>query len=102
MKINTQTGLMKTVIIVIIAVIILGYFGFDLRTIIESDSVQQNLIYVWNFVVNVWNNYLERPALYLWNDIFIDLIWESFVDNMERIKDGQPTDIELNAPEPAE
>jgi len=102
MNIKTQTGLMKTIIIIIIAVIILGYFGFDLRTIIESESVQQNLIYAWSFVVNIWENYLQRPALYLWNDIFIDLIWESFVDNMERIKGGKPTDIELNAVESVE
>ncbi len=99
---NTQGGFVKTIIIVVIAVIVLGYFGFDLRTIIESESVQKNLLYVWNFVVNVWENYLQRPALYLWNDIFIDLIWESFVDNMERIKDGEPTVLEQNAPEPVE
>ncbi|MFC1720875.1 hypothetical protein ACFL0K_01330 [Patescibacteria group bacterium] len=97
---NTQGGLIKTIIIIIIAVIILGYFGFDLRSIMESEPVQKNLSYVWNFIVNIWDNYLQRPALYLWNDIFIDLIWESFIDNMDRIKEGEPTDLELNAPEP--
>jgi len=49
--------------------------------------------------VTVWNSYLSQPILYFWHNIFIDLLWNSFIDNMERIRDGQPTTIEELAPQ---
>jgi len=90
-------GLIKLVILIVIVILALSYFGFDLKTFIESDQTQGNLKYVWGFVVNVWQNYLKGPLTYLWDEIFIKLIWESFTGNMEKIKSGEPTDLELNA-----
>ena len=98
MKYNTQRGLIKLVLVIIILILVLSYFGFNLRAIVESPVAQENLGYAWGLVVTVWNNYLERPALYLWNDIFLNLLWSSFTSNLQRIRDGEPTDFELNAP----
>jgi len=95
---NDNRGLVKWILIVVIAVIILSYFGFDLRSIVEADATQDNLGYVWGGVVMVWNEYLSTPVLYFWHNIFIDLLWDSFVENMERIKVGQPTTIEEMSP----
>jgi len=95
---NKNQGFLKLILIIIIAIIILSYFGFDLRSIIEAERTQTNLDYVWGIVTNVWDTYLVEPVSYLWNDVFIDLIWESFIDNLERIKAGQPTTIEEMAP----
>lgn len=97
--INKQSGFIKLVLIIIIAIIILSYFGFNLRAIVESPETQGNLGYVWGLLVGTWDNYLAKPVLYLWNDIFIDLMWNSFVDNLERIKAGDPSTIEELAPE---
>ncbi len=88
MLMNTQTGFIKTILLIIIALIVLGYFGFDIRGIIESEQVQKNLFYVWSFVVSVWDNYLQKPIMYLWNDIFIELIWGTFVENLNQIKEA--------------
>ena len=66
---------------------------------IESPQTQSNLKYVWGLTVSIWDDYLARPVLYLWNDIFIDLLWNSFIDNLQRIKAGEPTTIEQLAPE---
>jgi len=95
---NKQSGFIKLIFIIIIAIIILSYFGFDLRTIVESPETQGNLGYVWEGVTYVWVNWLSLPANYLWNDVFINLLWDSFIDNMERIKGGQATTIEELAP----
>ncbi len=97
-KINSQSGLIKLIIVIIIAIIILSYFGFDLRAIVEAPETQGNLGYVWGLVVHVWDSYLVGPATYLWNDIFIDLLWETFIENMERLKAGESTTIEEMAP----
>jgi len=96
--INQKSGLIKTVLLIIIAIIILSYFGFDLRAIVEAPETQGNLGYVWGLLVTLWNNYLMQPAIYFWNNIFIDLLWEAFISNFERIRDGEPTDFDLNTP----
>lgn len=96
---NDNRGLIKWIVIIVIAVIVLSYFGFDLRSIVESDATQNNLGYVWGGVVTVWNEYLSQPILYFWNNIFIDLLWNSFVDNMGRIKEGRATTIEDMSPQ---
>ena len=96
---HDKRGLIQWIIIILIAVIVLSYFGFDLRAIIESERTQNNLGYLWGLGVTVWNEYLSYPILYFWHNIFIDLLWNSFVDNMERIKAGQPTTIEEMTPQ---
>ncbi|MFH1402140.1 MAG: hypothetical protein ABIG87_00765 [Patescibacteria group bacterium] len=99
MNFKNNKGFIKWLFLILLAVIALGYFGFDLRTIIESEPVQDNLSYLWGIGVTVWNEYLSQPVLYFWHNIFIDLLWETFVENMERLKAGQATTAEQLAPE---
>lgn len=68
-----KKGLVKTIIVVVIALIILGYFGFNIRDIINGSTVQANLHAAWDFVSMVWNNYLSAPVIYLWG-IFLKLV----------------------------
>jgi len=96
---NQQGGFVKFIILIIIAIIVFSYFGFDIKGVVESPRTQENLSYVWSFVLSIWTNYLSEPILYFWNSIFIDILWESFVSNMERLKEGQPTDLELLTPD---
>jgi len=97
--INKQSGFIKLILMIIIAIIILSYFGFNLRGIVESPETQGNLGYVWGLTVGVWDNYIGGPITYLWNDIFIDLMWNPFVDNLERNKRGESSTIEDMSPE---
>lgn len=87
------------IILIVIALIVLGYLGYDVRTIINSEPVQKNLQYGKELALTIWYSYLEKPALYFWNNIFLDLLWTTFVDNMERIKAGQPTTLNINSPQ---
>lgn len=97
-NLKQKQGFIKLIIIIIIAIIILSYFGFDLRSIVESPESQGNLGYVWGGIIYVWETWLVNPLTYLWNDVFIDLLWDNFIENMERIKAGEPTTIEEAAP----
>lgn len=65
MKINTNRGFVKMVIIIILAIVILSYFGFNLRDIFTSELVQDNLSYVWGFVVKVWDLFIQ----YIWTPL---------------------------------
>lgn len=90
--------MIKWIIIFVIALIILGYLGIDVKKAVQAPVTQSNLEYVKNVVVYVWDKYLARPAKYLWNEIFINLIWNVAIDNLTKIKNGQPTNIQTSSP----
>ncbi len=77
-KLDTNRGIIKTIFIIIIGVVILSYFGFNIREIVENPTTQNNLSYVLNAAVNIWKNYLEVSIMYIWQNIFIDLILPMF------------------------
>ncbi|TAK58101.1 hypothetical protein EPO17_00315 [Patescibacteria group bacterium] len=93
-----KSGFIKLIIIIVIGLIVLGYFGFDIQKIIDSPTVSKNLTYTKDLVVGVYQKYLARPLEYLWNKIFLNVLWAGFVNNMERIRDGEPSDIYKYAP----
>ncbi len=80
-----QRGFIRTVVFIVILIIIIGFFGFDLRSIIESDVVQNNLKYAWSGVVAFWENILREPTLYIWNNLFKNLIKEGFTTGIGNI-----------------
>lgn len=54
-KINGNRGLVKALLLIIVALVVLGYLGYNLRDIVDSPAVQDNLAYVWGLVVKMWN-----------------------------------------------
>ena len=97
-RINTNGGLIKWIILIIVAILILSYFGISIRGIVNSPTGQDNISYSTNIVVSTWDNYLKGPATYLWNQIFINLIWDPSIQSLENMKNGQPTNIQSNSP----
>jgi len=90
---NKKDGLIKLIVLIILGIAILSYLGFDLRGFISSEIVQNNFGFIFSFLGNIWHNYLAKPADYLWNDIFLDLIWNSFIENLGRLKSGEPSTL---------
>ncbi len=80
-----QRGLIKTVVIIVIALLILSYFGFSLRNLVNQPTTQDNFSYAGSVVMNVWNNYLKTPATYIWN-IFIDFIWNPALEHLKHVE----------------
>lgn len=56
---NKQRGLIKLIVIVIIGILILSYFRFDIRRLVEDKLTQENLAYVWGWI--------KTTLTYLWN-----------------------------------
>lgn len=75
MKNIKQKGLVRMIILIVIALIVLGALGFNLKDIINSEKVQANLNYVWDLVKLVWNNFLAVPFVWVWNNIVVGIIW---------------------------
>jgi len=97
-KAQRNQGFIKIVLIIVIALIVLGFFGFNVKDIVEAPLVQNNLNYAWGLVVWVWDNYLATPAIYFWQNIFVDLFWDTFQDNITRLKNGEGEDFQNNTP----
>jgi hypothetical protein len=85
---KSNRGLIQLLILLLIALIVLGYYGISVRSAVNNPTTQDNISYVWNGTVNIWDDYLQAPAGYLWN-IFIDDIWTPALDNLINIKNGQ-------------
>jgi hypothetical protein len=86
---NKQGGLIKLIIIVVIAILVLSWFGVDIKEFITSESVQKNLSYVWTLITDTWTNYLATPAHKVWV-IWVQYIWDPF---MEMLKLKEHTDV---------
>jgi len=76
---RTDQGIIKEIIIIVIALIVLGYFGFNVQNIINSPTVHNNLTYVWNLIVTFWNTYLQASFSYVWNNIIIGIVWNQLL-----------------------
>ncbi|MBI2630941.1 hypothetical protein HYW73_01850 [Candidatus Nomurabacteria bacterium] len=77
-----------------ILILVLSYFNVSVKNVVESPAGQENINYVKGETKSFWDKYLAEPASYLWNDVWIDIFWKGFISNMERIRDGKPTDYD--------
>ncbi len=73
---NSHGGFFRAIVFFVIALIILGYLGFNIQNILESPLVKKNLDYAWNFVKTVWVNFLKKPAEFVWDKIIVGLVWD--------------------------
>lgn len=98
---NKQKGGISIVAIfvfIFLLLIVLGHFNISVKSAVENPVAQENIQYVGGAGRNLWERYLKDPAVYLWSDIWVNIFWKSFVHNMERIRDGKPTELDQAYP----
>ncbi len=73
---NSERGLVKLIILIIVLILVLSYFGINIQKIAESETGQANFGYVWrailsvwDYLVSIWRNYLSTPIMNLWNQL---------------------------------
>ncbi|MEK7501548.1 MAG: hypothetical protein AAB777_00760 [Patescibacteria group bacterium] len=66
-------GVITTILTIVALLIVLGYFGFNLRNIVNSPVVQDNLAFAKELALNVWNTYLKVPITYVY-DLIVKLL----------------------------
>lgn len=79
---NTERGFIKAVIMIVVILLIISYFGINLRSTVNSPTTQENFSYVINGTIHVWDSYLKKPASYVWNEIFIKLILKNAIEGI--------------------
>ena len=80
---NKQGGLIKMIILIIIAIAVLSYFRIDIKEFFTSPMFKTNMGYIGNFLKDLWSNYLAEPAHKLW-EVWVDHIWGPFMDMLKR------------------
>ena len=95
---NKGISILGILFLGVILIFVLSYFGISIRAIVEDPKTQDNIEYVGGGTKSVWDRYLKDPASYIWNDVIVDIFWVSFISNMERIRDNEPTDYEGASP----
>ena len=90
-------SILGIVILAIIVILVLGYFHISIRAVVDNPTSQDNINYVKGGTESFWDEYLAGPASYLWNDVWVKIFWQGFINNMERIRDGQPTVLDKAA-----
>lgn len=84
MYIKKDAGFIKWIILIVVALIILGFYGFDLKSAIEKPTVQKNISYVTDIVVNIWTKFIKKPFLFL-EGLFLDYIWHPAFNLLKEI-----------------
>ncbi|MBP9701740.1 MAG: hypothetical protein KBD47_02005 [Candidatus Pacebacteria bacterium] len=80
--------MIKTIIYIIIGVVILSYLGVDIKRAVESPTTKENFSYITQAGIYVWDHVLEKPVTYIWNEVVVDLVWDSLI---EKLKNNPPT-----------
>ncbi|MEK7579068.1 MAG: hypothetical protein AAB460_00860 [Patescibacteria group bacterium] len=84
---NARRGFLQIILIIVIALIAIGYFGLNIREILSSPNVQDNLAYAWELKVHVWQTYLAGPASWVYEHI-LKFLWQLFLDGLGDIQNG--------------
>lgn len=88
--VNRTKGFLQIIIIIVIALIILGYFSINVADIMASPVVQNNLSYAWNLAKDLWGTYLSGPASWVWNNVG-SVLWDLFLQGIENLRDNGGT-----------
>ena len=93
---NKKAGIsiLGIIILAVLVILVLGYFHISIRAVVNNPTSQDNINYVKGGTESIWDEYLAQPAHYLWQDVWLNIFWQGFINNMERIRDGQPTSLD--------
>lgn len=74
-------SILGVLVLGVILVLVLSYFNVSIKAVVESPTGQENINFVGTTSRNLWNDYLAQPASYLWNDVWLKLIWNPLLSN---------------------
>jgi hypothetical protein len=77
-----QGGFIQLIIIIALLLIILSLLGVSLRSVFSDSLLQDNFGVVGKWISDVWVNYLETPATFLF-DLFVEKVWDPIFNTTE-------------------
>lgn len=92
---TSSRGFLHIILIIVIALIILGYFGLNIQEILAKPVVHDNLVWFWDFLKTVWG-YIKDPVMWFWDHV-ITFLWNLFVQGLGNLNNGGGVES-LNVP----
>jgi hypothetical protein len=80
-------GFLQLIIIIVIALIVLGYFGLNIQHILATPTVHDNLTYAWGVAVSIWHSYLAGPAQWVWENVG-KVLWNLFLSGLGNLSNN--------------
>ena len=84
MNTTNQRGFIGMVLLIVVVLITLGFFGLSAEKIINSTVVGDNLEYGWNLAVNFFDRFIIAPAIFVWKNAF-STVWDAAVLQLSNI-----------------
>ena len=80
---NKQNGISILGVLVfgIILILILSYF--NIKSVAESPTGQENINYIKEGTKDFWVTYLAKPASYMWNEVWLPIVWNPLLSNLK-------------------
>ena len=72
------------IVIILVALILLAYFGLNLKSIVSGEIFQDNWNFLKSLTLDIWSKYLKGPVMYVWETIFIPYVWNPIIDNITK------------------
>ncbi len=92
MEKQKESGFIGLIISIIISLILLqAVFRVDVIEILKSPNFGEIVDYIKKFFTLVWEKFLVLPASFIWNEIFIDIVWRIMKDAFELLKNWVDT-----------
>ncbi len=80
-------GFIKIILLIVIGLIVLGYLGINLKDVLASPVVKENLSYAWHLAQELWTNWLRTPFMWVWEHI-VKFFWRLFWNGVGDLKSG--------------
>lgn len=89
---NPQRGFLRTILIIIIAIFILSYFGFDLRKTADSPTTKSNFQYVKELVIK-GIEFILKPLRKLWVNGYVQKFVSPIADSIRNFDGKVPSSV---------
>jgi hypothetical protein len=72
---TSNRGFIQFIILIIIVIAVLSYFGINIQNAFNSPTAQSNFGFVGNWVQYAWNNWLATPVTWVWDNVVVGILW---------------------------
>jgi len=93
MSTNKNSGFIKLILLIIVVILILSYFGISLRNVANSKVGKDNFDFLkevgqktWSFCLSVWDTYLAEKAMYIWDEIILKFGGNFVIENIDKLR----------------
>jgi hypothetical protein len=92
-KLNKKSGFIQLILLIVVVVLVLSYFGISIKSVANSTTGQENFSFIgdilgkiWAWMAWVWSTYLVNAWHYFWNEIFVKYALQPMIANLDKIK----------------